>query len=71
MKTRDEHLAWCKERALEYLRAGDLANAVTSMASDLEKHSETRFNPVLLALGILYVTDHDYDGVKRWIEGFR
>ena len=29
--TRDEHLAWCKRRALEYVDAGDLTHAVASM----------------------------------------
>jgi hypothetical protein len=33
--TRDEHLAWCKRRALGYVDAGDLTHAVASMASDL------------------------------------
>jgi hypothetical protein len=28
--TCDEHLAWCKQRALEYVDAGDLTNAVAS-----------------------------------------
>lgn len=41
MSTRAEHLAWCKERALEYADAGDLANAWASMVSDLGKHPET------------------------------
>ena len=31
---RDEHLEWCKERAREYLDAGELSNAVASMGSD-------------------------------------
>ena len=35
--TRAEHLAWCKKRALEYVDAGDLLQAYTSMASDLGK----------------------------------
>ena len=39
--TRAEHLTWCKERALEYVDAGDLQNAFASMVSDLGKHSET------------------------------
>jgi hypothetical protein len=72
MMDRDEHLAWCKKRALEYWRAGDLSNAVASMGSDLGKHDETRHaSEALIALGILYVVNGDYDGVKRWIEGFR
>jgi hypothetical protein len=69
---RDEHLTWCKERALEYWRDGDLGNAVASMTSDLGKHDETQgYNSFIMALGIIYVASGDYDGVKRWIEGFR
>jgi len=37
MKTRAEHLAWCKQRALEYVDRGDLGQAFTSLASDLGK----------------------------------
>jgi len=33
--TRDEHLKWCKERALEYVDAGDLQQALTSMLWEL------------------------------------
>jgi hypothetical protein len=36
--TRAEHLQWAKARALEYVEAGDLANACASMLSDLSKH---------------------------------
>jgi len=70
-RTRDEHLKWCKQRAREYLNAGDLANAVASMASDMRKHPECGVNDGLLLLGMLYVTQLDEDGVRRWVEGFR
>jgi hypothetical protein len=69
--TRDEHLAWAKERALEYWREGDLLNAVTSMGSDLDKHDELRPNPYLLMAGAWAAQDGDRELVKRWIEGFR
>lgn len=69
--TRDEHLAWAKKRALEYLDAGDVVNAITSMGSDLEKHPELKLNQHLLALGLMYARDHDREGARRWIEGFR
>ena len=39
--SRAEHLAWCKQRALEYCDAGDVDQAFASMASDLGKHPET------------------------------
>ncbi|MGH3813435.1 MAG: hypothetical protein ACRDUV_13435 [Pseudonocardiaceae bacterium] len=41
MDSRAEHLAWCKQRALEYVDQGDLQNAFASMASDLGKHPDT------------------------------
>lgn len=70
--TREQHLQWCKDRANEYLAEGDLANAVTSMLSDLDKHEETRGAGESMAmLGMLYITQHDREGVKRWVEGFR
>lgn len=74
--TRDEHLAWAKERALAYLNEGNLKDAVASMMSDLDKHAETRMNingvgAALGLLGIQCVLQHDIAGARRWIEGFR
>ncbi len=40
--TRQEHLEWAKKRAHEYVEAGDLEGALTSLISDLQKHDETR-----------------------------
>jgi hypothetical protein len=71
--TRDEHLAWCKKRALEYIDAGDLTHAVANMASDLRTHPDTD-NPALNGLatiGMMYATDGDKAAVQRWIERFR
>ena len=39
--TRDEHLAWCKKRALEYIDKGQVNEGLTSMMSDMSKHPET------------------------------
>lgn len=39
--TRQEHLQWCKDRALEYVDVGDTDQAWASMVSDLGKHEET------------------------------
>jgi len=41
IQSRAEHLAWCKERALQYVDSGDLNNAFASLISDLRKHPET------------------------------
>lgn len=69
--TRDEHLAWAKKRALEYLDAGDLLNAVASIGSDLDKHPELGCNAHLLMLGAMRAQDGDTRGVRDWVEGFR
>ena len=68
---RAEHLAWCKQRALEYVDAGDLTNAVASMQSDMRKHPETiaSMNVATAAMGFLAVQDGK-EAVRRWIEGF-
>lgn len=71
MRTREEHLAWAKQRALEYLDAGDLANAVASMGSDLDKHPELGCNPYLIQLAMLHIISGDAREVRRWIECFR
>jgi hypothetical protein len=70
--SREEHLTWCKARALEYLDAGDLTNAVASMGSDLGKHPETatHANGLLMQAGLMAVIDDDAPAVRRWIEGF-
>ena len=41
MRTREEHMAWCKERALQYVEAGDMTEAFASLISDLRKHDDT------------------------------
>lgn len=70
--TRQEHLDWCKRRALDYLNVGDIKNAVASMLSDLDKHEETRLQKgsPLVALGLMYATSGSFDDVRRFIVGF-
>jgi hypothetical protein len=66
---RQEHLQWCKDRASEYLRAGDVASAFSSMVSDMNKHEETK-NPILTEIGMLHVIANNLDGMQKWIHGF-
>ncbi len=70
--TRAEHLAWCKQRALNYLGQGDLHSAFLSMSSDLNKHPETQSlaKPELLALGLFEVMHGNAAGLQDFIEGF-
>ncbi len=70
--TREEHLAWCKKRALEYIDMGDLPQAFASMASDLDKHTRTKghsgieLGMMLLMIGHLSTPDE----MRKFIEGF-
>jgi hypothetical protein len=71
MRTRDEHLEWCKERARAYLDRGELLDAVTSMGSDLDQHPELGCNVYIGLVGALHAKEGDREAVRRWIEGFR
>ena len=44
---RQEHLEWCKKRALEFVDMGDLTQAFGSLLSDLRKHPETEDHPAM------------------------
>lgn len=70
--TRAEHLAWCKQRAHEYLEKGDVTNAVASMMSDLKKHPETQtqVGGILDQIGMQAAMNQDRAAAKRYIDGF-
>ena len=73
MKTREEHLQWCKNRALEYVNAGDLNGAVASMLSDLSKHEGTKSSSqgICAQLGMFTLMDHPTsEKITKFIEGF-
>ena len=69
---RAEHMAWCKERALEYVKRGDLTNAYASMASDLNSHPETKGHPAIqLGVQLMMIGDlSTRDSMRKFIEGF-
>jgi hypothetical protein len=72
MMTRQEHLEWCKQRALAYCDVGDATNAWASMASDLSKHPETE-NHAAIQLGMMMFMGGMLNGVsemRKFIEGF-
>ena len=72
MKTRAEHLEWCKQRAQEYCERGDTIDALTSMFSDLGKHPETA-NHVGIKLGLMLISvgnSNNKAAVLRHINGY-
>jgi hypothetical protein len=70
--TRAEHVEWAKQRAREYLDAGDWRNAWASFASDMGKHEETADHPALLLGMQLLMAGHNRTvaGMREFIEGF-
>ena len=68
--TREEHIEWCKERAREYLDKGDAPNAIASMISDLDKHTETKIAAQMLGpVGVMEAAIGGLEGAKRFVEG--
>lgn len=70
--TRQEHLDWCKQRAIEYVRIGDVNQAFTSMVSDLGKHDETR-NHAGCELGMMMLMSGKLNSpreMENFINGF-
>jgi len=72
MTTRDEHVQWCKDRALPYVDGGDLKSAFASMASDLSKHADTEDHPAIaLGLQLMMIGDlNTPESMRKFIEGF-
>lgn len=67
-RTREEHLDWAKARAIEFLDNGDNRQALASIASDLNKHDETRNHPDIPKLGAM-VFSANMGGLRSLIEG--
>jgi hypothetical protein len=70
--TREEHMQWCKARALEYVESGDVQGAFASMASDLSKHPDTA-NHVGIQLGMMQLMGGMLQTpaqMQKFIEGF-
>ena len=70
--TRQEHVQWCKNRALQYVDAGDLNQGYASMIYDLGKHPETKNHPaaqlgMMLLMGGKLNTKQE---MRKFIEGF-
>lgn len=72
MQTREEHMAWSKERAIEILDSGDISGAWSSMVSDLQQHDETR-DHVAIQLGMMLIMSNNLSTnseMRKFIEGF-
>lgn len=72
MATRDEHLAWCKTRALQILESGDMAGAMASMISDLGNWEKPLYDAHLISTMAMdaMMFRKTTDQMRNWIEGF-
>jgi len=69
---RQEHLQWCKDRALEYVNRNDLNQAFASFQSDMSKHPETS-DHIALEMGTMLLVSGNLSTAKQmndWIVGF-
>jgi hypothetical protein len=69
---REQHLEWCKKRALAYVDQGYLQEALSLMISDLRKHPKTADHPgIALAVGRMAFGDlTTKEQVREFIQGF-
>lgn len=72
MSTREEHMEFCKKRALDLCKAGETQSAFASMVSDLGKHPETA-NHIGCQLGMMQMMGgmlSTPQEMSAFIEGF-
>lgn len=68
----EDHLKFCKQRALEICNRGDAAGAYASFCSDMEKHPETAKHPAIpLGVQLMIIGDlKTPEKMRKFIEGF-
>jgi hypothetical protein len=73
-RSRQDHLEWCKQRAMQELDAGDVYAALASLISDLGKHPDTaHVGGVVAELGTILAAAGHLDTpekMREWIKGF-
>lgn len=71
-ETREQHLEWCKKRAMEYVDVGDTTQAYASFASDMAQHPETNKHAAL-GIGLMMLMNGQLDAaekMRKFINGF-
>ena len=71
-RTRDEHVIWCKQRALEYINRGQINEGLTSMMSDMSKHPETKSSALdQLTIGLMMIGSlNTIEAARKHINGY-
>lgn len=71
-RTREEHIAWCKQRAIQEMDySKDPKQGIVSMMSDLHKHPETNSESLkLLCMMQLMLPSLTRQSVINFLNGF-
>lgn len=75
-ETREQHLAWAKQRAHVYVAIGDPHGAVASMTSDMRKYEGTDgWDDQTISLrtmdaAMFVIPTGDPDALRRWVDGW-
>lgn len=69
---RQQHLDWCKQRALQYCDIGDTTSAWSSMVSDMSKEPETAEHAAIELGNMLFFGGHlsTVLQMREFIQGF-
>lgn len=69
---RNEHLQWCKDRAMEYVDKGEVADGIASFMSDMTKHPETDDHSALELMTMMLFGGHleTAQEASKFIQGF-
>lgn len=67
---RSDYVRECKRAALEYWQRGEMADAITSMLSDMSKRPDTKPANTIALLGMQRILEGDVWKVRAFIEGF-
>jgi hypothetical protein len=70
--TREEHIKWCKERAIQELEyTHDPKQGIVSMLSDIGKHPETNSQTLkMLCMAEMMSGRCTEQSVRKFIDGF-
>ncbi len=70
--TREEHMEFCKKRAIECVNDNDLDGAFASMVHDLKEHKDTEAHSSIQLGMMLMLSGHlsTQEEMRKFINGF-
>ena len=71
-RIRQDHIAWCKGKAIELIKAGDAQGALVSFQHNMKTKHQTYVHPALLLIPELILANklHTATQIQEFIEDF-